>query len=128
MRKSKFFLKCKMQNTFVRFLNNLKMFKDVYNVHAMKNFIHISNICRKLYHELMVRLQSTTTSSSSSFSDIHIPNRIERGSTDILKVSKITMFYLILVNESICVYCLFDLGSGKNNIQGSYSTTLQISR
>ncbi|XP_011871235.1 PREDICTED: protein PTCD3 homolog, mitochondrial [Vollenhovia emeryi] len=35
---------------------------------------------RKLYQELAVRSQSTT-----STSDIRIPNRIERGSTDILK-------------------------------------------
>ncbi|KAM0730873.1 Small ribosomal subunit protein mS39 [Formica fusca] len=45
---------------------------------------------RKLYQELIIRLQSTTTSSSSS-SDIYIPNRIERGPTDILKALESTI-------------------------------------
>ncbi|XP_050449484.1 protein PTCD3 homolog, mitochondrial [Cataglyphis hispanica] len=44
---------------------------------------------RKLYQELIIRLQSTTTSSLSS--DIHIPNRIERGPTDILKALESTI-------------------------------------
>ena len=44
----------------------------------------------KLYQELIVRLQSTTASSSSS-SDICIPNRIERGPTDILKALENTI-------------------------------------
>ncbi|CAL1673783.1 unnamed protein product [Lasius platythorax] len=44
----------------------------------------------KLYQELIVRLQSTTASSSSS-SDICIPNRIERGPTDILKALESTI-------------------------------------
>ncbi|XP_012223048.1 small ribosomal subunit protein mS39 [Linepithema humile] len=45
---------------------------------------------RKLYKELMIRLQSTTATSSSS-SEIHIPNRIERGPTDILKALEKTI-------------------------------------
>ncbi|XP_072760138.1 small ribosomal subunit protein mS39 [Anoplolepis gracilipes] len=44
----------------------------------------------KLYQELIIRLQSTTTPSSSS-SDVHIPNRIERGPTDILKALESTI-------------------------------------
>ncbi|KAG5313371.1 PTCD3 protein, partial [Acromyrmex insinuator] len=44
----------------------------------------------KLYQELIVRLQSTTTTSASS-SDIQIPNRIERGPTDILKALESTI-------------------------------------
>lgn len=45
---------------------------------------------RKLYQELMVRLQSTTATSASS-SDIHVPNRIERSPTDILKALESTI-------------------------------------
>ncbi|XP_018396267.1 PREDICTED: protein PTCD3 homolog, mitochondrial [Cyphomyrmex costatus] len=45
---------------------------------------------RKLYQELIVRLQSTTTTSAPS-SDIQIPNRIERGPTDILKALESTI-------------------------------------
>ncbi|KAG5345529.1 PTCD3 protein, partial [Acromyrmex charruanus] len=56
----------------------------------VNNFIHIWNIYRKLYQELIVRLQSTTTTSASS-SDIQIPNRIERGPTDILKALESTI-------------------------------------
>ncbi|XP_018316466.1 protein PTCD3 homolog, mitochondrial [Mycetomoellerius zeteki] len=44
----------------------------------------------KLYQELIVRLQSTATTSASS-SDIQIPNRIERGPTDILKALESTI-------------------------------------
>lgn len=45
---------------------------------------------RKLCQELMIRLQSTVTTPTSS-SDIHIPNRIERGPTDILKALESTI-------------------------------------
>ncbi|XP_024881775.1 protein PTCD3 homolog, mitochondrial [Temnothorax curvispinosus] len=44
----------------------------------------------KLYQELMVRLQSTTATSASS-TDVHIPKRIERGPTDILKALETTI-------------------------------------
>ncbi|XP_012061081.1 PREDICTED: protein PTCD3 homolog, mitochondrial [Atta cephalotes] len=51
----------------------------------------LSRIVRgKLYQELIVRLQSTTITSTSS-SDIQIPNRIERGPTDILKALESTI-------------------------------------
>ncbi|XP_018340021.1 PREDICTED: protein PTCD3 homolog, mitochondrial [Trachymyrmex septentrionalis] len=51
----------------------------------------LSRIIRgKLYQELIVRLQSTTITSASS-SDIQIPNRIERGPTDILKALESTI-------------------------------------
>lgn len=59
-----------------------------------RNKFYFLNICRKLYRKL-IRLQSTTASSTSS-SDIYIPNRIERSPTDILKVSKIIALYFII--------------------------------
>ncbi|XP_014484902.1 PREDICTED: protein PTCD3 homolog, mitochondrial [Dinoponera quadriceps] len=45
---------------------------------------------RKLCQELIIRLQSTAATSSSS-SDIHVPNRIERGPMDILKALESTI-------------------------------------
>ncbi|KAL6262560.1 hypothetical protein P5V15_005352 [Pogonomyrmex californicus] len=49
----------------------------------------LARISRRKFQELMVRLQSTTATSSSS--EIHIPNRIERGPTDILKALESTI-------------------------------------
>lgn len=46
-----------------------------------------------------MRLQSTTTTSASS-SDIRVPNRIERGPTDILKVNEIITSYFTPENKS----------------------------
>ncbi|XP_020293328.1 protein PTCD3 homolog, mitochondrial [Pseudomyrmex gracilis] len=43
----------------------------------------------KLCQDFIIRLQSTATSSISS--DVHIPNRIERGPTDILKALESTI-------------------------------------
>jgi len=60
----------------------------------MVNHIFIQILTyRRLYQELIVRLQSTTSSSA----DIQLPNRIERSSTDILKVSKIIYYYFIYI-------------------------------
>ncbi|XP_032675324.1 protein PTCD3 homolog, mitochondrial isoform X2 [Odontomachus brunneus] len=49
----------------------------------------LTRISRRLCQELIIRLQSTAATSSSS--DIYIPNRKERGPTDILKALESTI-------------------------------------
>ncbi|KAL0116506.1 hypothetical protein PUN28_009876 [Cardiocondyla obscurior] len=46
--------------------------------------------CRKFFQDLIIRLQSTSATPVPS-SDIRIPNRIERGPTDILKALESTL-------------------------------------
>ncbi|EZA52602.1 hypothetical protein DMN91_001724 [Ooceraea biroi] len=48
-------------------------------------------ISPRLCQDIIVRLQSTTSTSTSLSSDIHIPNKIERGPTDILKALESTI-------------------------------------